>query len=226
MRGAIVLAVALLVVLVASWFGVSTQRADAVSPVSSPDRALASLRQRYAGKIVYGYGGTAITCSPQWTHFYSARTPLRVRSIERLRGVRTWLGTGTSSYPYGIGLGIHVDNPVRLLLQPIGHPKPSGMNFGVRGIPGPCPALVAADWQVELLLSTSPPPKSINVNSYAVRAGMSRDEVIWKRGYPHELGERAELRAESTWNYGFSLDRSIVRFRHDRVVSTEDKLLM
>ncbi len=183
------------------------------------DRALTQLRHRLVGKRIYGYGGIATNCPPSWTHFYGPSTPLRVRSVERER-VFEWLGTGNlASAPLMDGLGFIAAGPLRIVVDepPI---QPSGMNYGVGGIPGPCPELTLADWQIDVVIDTRLPPGPPQLQRAPLRVGMSRSALIWSRGYPNELGDRAALRMQSIWPYGFtSVDAYTVAFRNNRVVS-------
>jgi hypothetical protein len=181
--------------------------------------SLRRLRHTYEGRTVYGYGGIAVSCAPDWTRFYPATTPIRVRSIRREHTV-TWLGTGHASYPYVGGLGFIAWNPVRVVFSPT-DATPSGTNYRVGGAAGDCPALLLADWQAESVLSTSPPPSSIpTVASPEVKVGMSRDQVAWIRGYPNEMGDRATLRKEVAWRYGtMPMNSSTITFNGDRVAS-------
>lgn len=50
---------------------------------------------------------------------------------------------------------------------------------------------------------------------------MTRDDVVWKLGYPNEIGTRERLRREPVWEYGAGTSRYEIRFR-DRVSSFTD----
>jgi hypothetical protein len=132
----------------------------------------------------------------------------------------TWLGTGHASYPYVGGLGFIAWNPVRVVFAPT-DAVPSGTNYRVGGIAGDCPAMLVADWQADVVMSTAPPPASIPTGaSPELKVGMSRDEVVWIRGYPNEMGDRATLRKEAAWTYGtMPMNSSTITFNGDRVAS-------
>jgi hypothetical protein len=190
--------------------------------LSGGDAALRRLRARYVGKRVYGFGGIATSCPPTWTQFSMPMSGVRVRSIQREYGIVEWLagGRGTGA-PYAIGLGFLGYAPLRFVVDPpavtAGAPA---LNYVVGGMPGPCPELELADFQVETKLSLDPPPFPISATLQPIRVGMSRDAVIWARGYPEELATKTTMRRESVWRYGCAMAQcTTVTFRHDRVVS-------
>jgi len=183
------------------------------------DASLLRLRHTYEGHKVYGYGGIAVSCAPDWTRFYPTTTPLRIRSIRREHAA-LWLGTGFASYPYVGGLGFIAWNPLRVVFAPT-DATPSGTNYKIGGTAGACPAMLLADWQVDIVLSTSAPPSSTPTGaSPEVKVGMSRDQVAWMRGYPNQLGDRAALRKASTWRFGtMPTNTTTITFHGDRVTS-------
>ncbi len=191
---------------------------------SGNDRALASLQKRYVGRVVYGYGGTWISCPPQWSKLYSASTPVRVRSIRRERGRITFLATGRdASASYIRGLAFVAFDPLHIVVdQPPATTSPVLTNRVVEGPVGDCPAIELADWQLDTTFSLDPPPMSVPQAGllHPLRVGMSRAEVIWTRGYPNEIGTRAMLRAEPVWHYGASpYEVYQIYFTDDRVSS-------
>jgi hypothetical protein len=188
---------------------------------SGNDRELARLRSELVGRVIYGYGGIAISCRPGWTKFYGASTPVRVRSIERKRGHITWLGTGSRvSDPYVVGVAFIAFDPLSIIVQEPSSARypPLGTNYSVGGAVKPCPEFELADWQLDTTLSLHPPPTGVDLEC-PLYIGMTRDEVVWTRGYPNEVGMRAALRAESTWQYGPGSTRYTVTFIRNRVVS-------
>jgi hypothetical protein len=49
---------------------------------------------------------------------------------------------------------------------------------------------------------------------------MSRDALIWTRGYPEELATKAAMRRESVWRYACGMGQcTTVTFSHDLVLS-------
>ncbi len=191
---------------------------------SGNDRELVRLRKELVGRFIYGYGHIAISCPPSWTKFYAPSTPIRVRSIAREHGHITWLGTGSAasdSYPFVSGAPFIAFDPLLIVVEEPSSARypPTGENHGVGGAAGPCPGFKLADWQVDTTLSLLPPPAGIGPEFAALRVGMTRDEVIWTRGYPNEVGTRAALRGEPTWHYGVGLGRSTVTFIKNRVAA-------
>jgi hypothetical protein len=194
---------------------------------SGNDRVLEALRKKYVGHSVFGYGGIALSCRPQSTTFYSATTPVVMRSIVRERGTVTWLATGSAaSAPYFLGLGFIAYDPLAIHVEEPDSALALGTSGGVGGSTKGCPAFELADWQIDTTLSLRAPPVGIATAQTPLRAGMSRDELVWARGYPNEVGTRATLRAESTWHYGASMARYTVTFRNDRVVSFTTPVMM
>jgi hypothetical protein len=174
------------------------------------------------GKNVYGYGGVAIRC-PNEVWYYSATTPLRVRSIDREHGQLVRLETGTTTH-WGGDWAPHFSTlePLRIVVE-----KPSARPWGWGGggqssSAEPCPTIILADWQVDVTLSLRSPPTMPNDpdKASAIYIGMSRDDVAWRRGYPNEFGDRATLEREETWTYSPDIkDQYTVTFRNNRVVS-------
>jgi len=190
---------------------------------SGNDRELAGLRRQFVGHLVYGYGGIAISCRPAWTKFYAASTPVRVRSIMRERGHITWLGTGSAaSAPDAPGIISFIAfDPLEIVVEEPSSARypPLGTNYVIKGLSSVCPEIELADWQLDTTLSLHPPPTGVGAEQAALRVGMTRDEVVWTRGYPNEVATRTVLRAESTWIYGVAIGRYTVTFVNDRVAS-------
>jgi len=187
------------------------------------DPNLAALRRRFVGKDVYGYGGVVISCWPQWFKVYSSTTPIRVKAVVRDQGRLEELWTGTMLH-WGDEAALHfmANDPVRFVVD---SPKVKDVGeggSGVAAISAPCPAIVLADWQVDLTISTAPPPTLPGdlFASQRIWIGMSRDEVAWRRGYPNEFSEKRALDRETTWRYKDALrDSYSVTFRGDKVAS-------
>lgn len=189
---------------------------------SHEDRELAAIRRRFVSHDVYGFGRVAISCRPDFTLFYDATTPVRVRSIERERGRVTYVGTGPeASAPYVNGTGFVAFDPLLFVVdEPSGaRYTPLGRNAGVGGSPTQCPAIELADFQVETTLALRPSPLSAEEAEAPRRVGMTRTAVIWSHGYPNEIGSRAEILANPVWDYGVGLGRYKIRFAHQRIAS-------
>jgi hypothetical protein len=185
------------------------------------DRRLAQIRDRLVGKDVFGYGGITIVC-PRISWDYSQTTPLRVRSVDRERGQLRRLWTGTTTH-WGSDWAPHFEafEPLRIVVdKPAANP--SSWSGGGDSSAEACPAIVLADWQVDVALSLRPPPTIPNDPNQgsSIAIGMSRDDVAWRRGYPNEFAGLAAFRRERIWSYGSDIkDPYTVTFRNDRVVS-------
>jgi hypothetical protein len=189
---------------------------------SNNDAALESLRRRFVGKSVYGYGGIHIEC-PGWFKVYYAQTPVRVKAVERYRGRLEALWTGSTTH-WGDEAALHffANDPIRFIVD-----LPSVKSVGEGGSspagpPEPCPSIELADWQVDVTISTGPPPALPEdvVKARRIRPGMSRDEVAWRLGYPNEVAEKSMLNTETTWHYQDALmDSFTVTFRGDKLAS-------
>jgi hypothetical protein len=186
------------------------------------DATLATLAKRFVGKDIYGFGGITVGCGASWGYTYDAATPIRVRAVERDRGqfAELWPGStangGSDDSPHFLAA-----DPLRIVVA-LPAARPSG-TFGSRsGSIADCPAIVLADWQVDVTIATGPPPALPNNNAPypAIKVGMFREDVAWRIGYPHEFGARSELDRENVWSYanttpfGFS-----VTFRDNKVSS-------
>lgn len=182
---------------------------------AKPDVALAQLRRELVGRDVYAYGTVAIACPPAWQHLYSQSTPLRIIDVEPEQGTLTLSAmTPKGVGPYGPSF--ETNDAVRIVFAPP-RAKPIGENVRVGGIAGPCPALDLAAFQIPLTFSFTPPAPGMLGDTIAV--GMPRGEVIWRIGYPWELGSRQKLLRENVWSYGTGLAYHTVTFAHDRVVA-------
>ncbi|MBV8170561.1 MAG: hypothetical protein JO219_01375 [Candidatus Eremiobacteraeota bacterium] len=185
------------------------------------DFALADAKNRFVGKNVFGYGGIAIGCSSQWFRTYYPTTPIRVKSVIRDRKRLAVLWTGSTVH-WGNEAALHffANDPLRFIVD-LPKEKPAGEGGSSAPINNnPCPSIVLADWQVDLTLSTvAPPPLPSDFGaSQAIRVGMSRSEVAWRKGYPNEFGEKSALDRNETWHYRDSLlDDYSVTFRNGKV---------
>jgi hypothetical protein len=140
-----------------------------------------------------------------------------------LYGVVDWLAGGKdASAPYHMGLGFLAYAPLLFLVDPpLQSATAEGASYGnIGGMPGPCPEFKLADFQVETKLSLAPPPFPIDATQLPIHTGMSRNDVIWTRGYPEELATKAAMLRETVWRYGGAMGQfTTVTFRRDRVVS-------
>lgn len=185
---------------------------------SQGDVALLRIRRRLLGRRVYGFGGIAISCAPTWTRLYRASTPIEVVSVLRDLGTFALLGVGSQLGSNVYGPSFYARDPIRIVFR-LPRERPAGTNYGVGGDVGPCPALVLADFQVDLALSQRPPPRGVPGPQAPIRIGTSREALVWSRGYPWEIADRATLLAENTWYYGVGLGGYTVRFKAHRVES-------
>lgn len=181
------------------------------------DHVLRELRERFVGKTVHGYGGVAMSCPPQWTHLYGPSAPLRVASVLRDTGLIESVGTGTQLGIGAYGPAFYAKDPIRIVFDDSKVPY-SGINYHIGGHPGRCPALVLADFQVDLAITTRRAPTGVTSTSEPLHIGMSRTSVVWSRGYPWEIADRQTLLKENVWHYGVGLSAYTVSFERGRVV--------
>jgi len=122
------------------------------------DSSLREEQRRFAGRDVYGYGGILIGC-PNRFDTYPADTPIRVREIVRDVGQIEELRTGsTVSGGDDMAPPFFAVEPLRLLVEkPAAQPLSSGGSSGQSV--EPCPALVSADWQLGVTISTIAPAR-------------------------------------------------------------------
>jgi hypothetical protein len=189
---------------------------------SRGDAELAKLRTRLAGRLVYGYGGLSISCAPQWTRSYGNAVPLRVVSVMRDKGTFSEIGTGTQIGLNVYGPSFFAADPIRIVFA-TPRVAPTGTNYGVSGRSGPCPALVLADFQIASTLSVTPPPSELSCPTRRIPLGITREELIWCRGYPWEIADAETLRREPTWHYGVGLSSFVVTFSHDKIVAVDPR---
>jgi hypothetical protein len=182
------------------------------------DARLKDARRRFAGHDVFGYGGIVVGC-PNWFDTFTAATSVRVREVVRDTGQveELWTGAvvhgGDEMAPHFFAVA-----PLRLLVE-----KPSAQPLGSGGSSGwsleRCPALVLADWQLDVTLSlTAPPPLPELSGVYPqFRVGMTKDEVAWRFGYPRTLEGLAAFRRADRWVYdGNPFNNFWVAFRNGR----------
>jgi hypothetical protein len=186
------------------------------------DSSLREAQRRFSGRDVYGYGGILIGC-PNWFDTYAADTPIRVREIVRdvAQIEELWAGSTVSGGDDDMAPHFFAVEPLRLLLE-----KPAAEPLSSGGASGQsverCPALVRADWQLGVTISTIAPPRLAPLAGLypQLRVGMTKDEVAWRFGYPRSFAELATIRSATTWNYdGSPFNTFSVTFRSDRVSS-------
>jgi hypothetical protein len=150
---------------------------------------------------------------------FLSRDDAPARAIDLARALGDVARHGARVISVRWGPGFIAWNPVRVVFAPT-DATPSGSNYHVGGTSGDCPAMLLADWQADIVLSTSPPPSIPTGASPEVKVGTSRDQVAWIRGYPNEVGDRATLRKQAAWRYGtMPMNSSTITFDDDRVAS-------
>jgi hypothetical protein len=186
------------------------------------DAALRTARSAIENHTVYGYGGIVLSCGGASFRTYLADVGVHVRSVERRRGTvqRLWTGSLTSwgddsaySFLAVDPLAIRAEYPSAKWSAIGGTDKPAG--------DAPCPGFTLADpWQVDVTLTTLPPPPMPAGYEGNLAIGMSRSDVAWMRGYPQGYATRAALDALPVWEYRVALmDHYTVTFRNGRVAS-------
>ncbi len=185
------------------------------------DSSLRRAQTRFAGRDVYGYGGILIGC-PNWFDTYPAirrsESGSIVRDVAQIEEL--WTGS-TVSGSDEMAPHFFAVEPLRLLVE-----KPAAKPLSSGGASGQsverCPALVRADWQLGVTISTTAPPRLAALAGLypQFRVGMTKDEVAWRFGYPRSFADLATIRSAATWNYdGSPFDSFSVTFRSDRVSS-------
>jgi hypothetical protein len=182
------------------------------------DRGLRDARTRFAHRIVHGLGGITVGCEAS-TEQHGSASGVRIAQVSRASGSVALLTTG--SLAGGGGDGAFHFLAVDPLVFAIGDPR--GVPYGTASRFGSCFLAwrFADPWHVDTAITTAKPPRGLGgdrVMSADARPGMSRDEVVWRNGYPKRYGTVASFRAQSFWSYdaptpfGWS-----VRFEGDRV---------
>jgi hypothetical protein len=184
------------------------------------DAALRRLRERLVGATIYGYGGITIECQPNFTSSYDADDGVHVRNVMRETGTaqQLWMGKGGNDG----APNFFAVNPLRIVVDvPDARPRATGGTAGASN--DRCPKISLADWQVDLTLSTIPPPASLldRLNGERkVAGGMSRRDVAWQLGYPPEFASLDDINHETAWTYDYGgYDNSSVEFRSGLVTS-------
>ena len=162
---------------------------------ATPDTVIERLRHRFVGHDVYGYGGIAISCPPQWTRFYGPATPIRVSDVQREHAYTT-LATGVGTRIYGPGFDD--SHAVRFVFS-LPRAVSAGVNYHVPGIAGPCPALDLSEFQIPISLSIDPPP--LGALSGGLRVGMTRADMT---GSSAIRGSSATSSASSPSGFGIT----------------------
>lgn len=175
------------------------------------DAGLRDVRARFQNRVVHGYGGLALAC-PTWGTQVGPETGISVGSVNREVGSAAVLTTGAT---WSGDVAFHF-----LAFDPLALHLVNAIGSSPRLLP-PCDlALRFADpWHVDTSLTTARPPRLARSNDFPVRVGMSRNEVVWRRGYPNAYGTVASFRAQDHWDYISPTPFSwSVTFAHDRVV--------
>ncbi|HEX3464463.1 MAG TPA: hypothetical protein VHS78_10490 [Candidatus Elarobacter sp.] len=180
------------------------------------DPGLRAIQARFTGRVAHAYGGVVRTCDvpgESWGTEYRAETPLRVEAVTREQGRVALLREGAGAGDYGFRfiafdpIAIRIANP---------HDTPPSY--------GACPFVVryADPWHVETGLTVAVLPKFSATHGFPVRRGMSRDEVVWRMGYPDQYGTVASFRALDRWTYVEPAPYAWwVEFENDRVVAVQ-----
>jgi hypothetical protein len=180
---------------------------------------VAQLRRRFVGRTIYGHGGIGISCPPRWTRVYAPSVPLRILAIEP----ESSAATVSFAAPYGAniyGPAIVATHALRVIFA---SPRnaPYGVNYGVAGIAGRCPAIDLSAEQFPTVFSlTAPASGSLRGG---LHAGTTRTDVVWRVGYPWEIATREAMLAQPVWHYGVGMAQYDVLFANDIVTAVRPR---
>lgn len=178
------------------------------------DPGLRTIRTRFTGHVAHAYGQAVRSCETpraSWGTSYPAETPLHVEAVTRERGRVALLqvGSGTGDFAFRF----LAFDPIALRITSPGEPS-------IPNVPH-CPFVLryADPWHIETALTVAAPPPFGPPRGFPVRVGMSRDEVVWRMGYPDQYGTVASFRALDRWTYVEPTPFAWwVQFKNDRVV--------
>lgn len=161
------------------------------------DAAVANLRRRILGRVVYAFGGSLLACggSHRADPF---DVPLHVTRVAREVGAAYWLETGATGRAYPTSF-VAID-PIDVYVN------------------GCAPGFRFADpWQAGVSITTQRPPAGLAPGA-AIVPGMSRNAVRWLLGYPDQFGSASSFNALARWEYAWPQGVfKAVTFARDRV---------
>jgi hypothetical protein len=183
---------------------------------SAGDAGLRDIRARFAQRVVHGFGGIVFACL-NWGTGVGPETGVRLGAVTRETGGAAVLTIG-STWGSDVGFRFLAFDPLALRIA-----DPAGALPREVKLPACEFVLRYADpWHVDTALTTARPPPLNRPNEFPIRPGMSRDEVIWRMGYPNEYGTVTSFRAQDHWSYVSPTPFSwSVTFAHDRVVAVD-----
>jgi hypothetical protein len=212
------------------------------------DSHLDALRARYEGRQVWAYGGFQVRCAtgdPVVTGGFGTRASSSavIRAIYRVHAGGIEIGAGGLRTVDASPQAFSAFDPLVVVLTPTDAFTPATVAYGAPPGTLPSPDAVRAAlrtrcgtmfqmhgdaWDFERTYSprppetmhpTWPPVMRRAVLDGRVVTGMTRDMVVWSRGWPMEYGTIAQLRAMPVWLYDAVAPHGFwVRFQGDRVV--------
>ena len=202
----------------------SWPRSDVYWPdEAGADAGLRAARGALVNRMVYGYGGLVISCHSSAFRTYLADVGVPVRSVERRHDMVEQMWTGSMmSWGNDQAYSFLAVDPLVVNAE---YPSEKWFAIGGGGSTddaAPCPGFTLADpWHIDVTLSTTKPPAlPAGYDQFKIAVGMSRDDVVRRRGYPQGYLNRASLDAKSVWEYDAALmDQYTVTFRNGRVAS-------
>ena len=187
------------------------------------DAGLRAARAAIENRTVYGYGGIELSCGAASSKTYLANVGVAVQNVERRPGAVQQLWTGAlPSWGNDAAYSFFAVDPLAVKAS---YPSAASFGSGSSSVPGgdaPCPGFFLADpWQVDVTLTTAkPPPLPAGYDQYKIAFGMSRADVVWRRGYPQGYANRAAIDTRTVWAYDDGPgDAYTVTFRNGRVVA-------
>jgi hypothetical protein len=182
------------------------------------DAALRDVQTRFANRVVHGYGGIAVGCS-QWSEQHGPASGVRLAGVTREVGTAALLHAGSlASSQSDASFRFLAIDPIVLQIA-----DSHGTPYHKTDAPGSCDLVwrFADPWHVDTALTTAAPPAGVP-RGFDVRVGMSRDDVVWRAGYPNVFGTVATLRAQNSWRYDAPAPAAwSVSFANDRVVHVD-----
>jgi len=175
------------------------------------DPGLRDVRARFAARAVHTYGHIGLAC-PNWGTQTTPEIGVDLGTVTRETGRAAVLQTGATWGGGDHGFTFLAFDPLALQVTDAHVAPPPALNLTA------CDYVLrfADPWHVDIALTTAAPPGDL---AAPVRIGMSRQDVVWRVGYPNAYGTVASFRAQERWDYDAPAPFAwSVTFAKDRVV--------